>query len=102
MRAKSFTGPFACAVLILLAGLMDFDSVSSGVVAQGNATAAAQGGRGGRGGAPVDRAQLPPGGGRGRGAPPGILGPPAGAEPLPLGMCGSKTFYKGTALRMDK
>ena len=98
MRARSFVVPFAFAVLIALTGVIDFDPVSRGVSAQDNAAAAAQGGRGGRGGAV---GQLPPGGGRGRGAPPVILGPPAGVAALPLDMFSSKNFYKDKALWLD-
>ena len=98
MRARSFVVPFAFAVLIALTGVIDFDPVSRGVFAQDNAAAAAQGGRGGRGGAV---AQVP-GGGRGRGAPPVILGPPAGVAPLPLDLFSSKNFYKDKALWLDK
>ena len=53
-------------------------------------------------------AQQPPnqapgqGKGRGRGAPPVILGPPAGVDPLPLDLFKSKNFYKDKALWMDK
>jgi hypothetical protein len=91
--------PFACAVLITLIGVLDFNPVSPGVFAQDNAAAAAQGARGGRGGAV---AQPPQGGGRGRGAPPVILGPPAGVAALPLDMFSSKNFYKDKALWLDK
>ena len=43
-----------------------------------------------------------PGLGGGRGAPPVILGPPAGVEPLPLDVFKSKNFYKDKDLWMDK
>jgi hypothetical protein len=48
--------------------------------------------------------QAPAGGGRGggRGAPPVILGPPAGVQPLPLDVFMSKNFYKDQALWTDK
>jgi hypothetical protein len=99
MRARSFVVPFAVAVLIALTGVIGFDPVSPGVFAQDNAAAAAQVGRGGRGGAV---GQVPPGGGRGRGAPPVILGPPAGVMPLPLDLFSSKNFYKDKAVWLDK
>src|SRR4051812_37691450 len=38
----------------------------------------------------------------GRGAPPVILGPPAGVQPLPLDVFMSKNFYKDQALWGDK
>jgi hypothetical protein len=97
MRARSFVGLFAIAVLITAAGMIYISVVPTGVSAQDTAAPAAQGGRG-RGGAV---GQLPGGGGR-RGAPPVILGPPAGVEPLPLDMFASKNFYKDKAVWLDK
>jgi hypothetical protein len=97
MRARSVAGLFAFAVLITIAGML-YIGVPTGVSAQDNTAPAAQGGRG-RGGAV---GQLPGGGGRGRGAPPVILGPPAGVEPLPLDMFASKNFYKDKAVWLDK
>src|SRR6476646_9331830 len=100
MKARSFVGLLAFAVLVRVGGLIYFGVVPTGVSAQDNAAAQApQGGRG-RGGAV---GQLPGGGGGGRrGAPPVILGPPAGVEPLPLDMFASKNFYKDKSVWLDK
>ena len=82
MKATSFMGPSALAVLIALTGVIEFHAQGRGGAAAG---------------------QLPPGGGRGRGrGAPVILGPPAGVTPLALDMFSSKNFYKDTALWMDK
>ena len=80
MRAKGFTALLAAAVLAALAGWTMVEPISTGVYAQ---AAPAQGGRGAP--APGARGAAPPGApgqGRGRGAPPPILGPPAGVQPL--------------------
>ena len=71
-----------------------FESVSTGVLAQ--APPAGQGG--GRGAVPVGA----PGQGRGRGAPPPILGPPDGVQPLAIDLFSSKNFYKDKANWLDK
>lgn len=81
MRTRTFVGSIAVVVLVAAAGL---------------AVVSAQAGRGA---APVG--QLP-GGGRGRGGPPVILGPPDGVTPLALDMFKSKNFYKDKALWLDK
>src|SRR5262245_57385231 len=96
MRARSFVRLFALAVLITVAGMISMDVVPTGVSAQDNTAPSAQGGRG-RGGAVGQ-----PGGGGRRGAPPVILGPPAGVEPLALDLFASKNFYKDKAVWLDK
>jgi hypothetical protein len=54
--------------------------------------------------APGGRGAAPGGGGQGggRGAPPAILGPPAGVQALPLDLFLSKNFYKDQALWLNK
>ena len=97
MRARSLVGPFAVAILIALAGVMDVHPGSRGVFAQQNAAPA----QGGRGAAPQPGVPgTVAGRGRGRGAPV-ILGPPDGVTPLPLDMFKSKNFYKDKALWLD-
>ena len=61
MRARSFVVPFAFAVLIALTGVIDFDPVSPGVFAQGNA-GGGRARRRGRGGA-APGTQVPGGAG---------------------------------------
>ena len=95
MKARQFLALFvvaaAIATLIAWSGL---DSVSTGVFAQGPPAGA----QGGRGAVPVGA----PGQGRGRGAPPPILGPPDGVQPLPIDLFSSKNFYKDKANWLDK
>jgi len=94
MRARFVALLCIAAMVAAFAAWTGFESVSTGVFAQG--PPAGQGG--GRGAVPVGA----PGQGRGRGAPPPILGPPDGVQPLAIDLFSSKNFYKDRANWLDK
>jgi hypothetical protein len=94
MRARFVALLCVAAMVAAFAAWTGFESVSTGVFAQG--PPAGQGG--GRGAVPVGA----PGQGRGRGAPPPILGPPDGVQPLAIDLFSSKNFYKDRANWLDK
>jgi len=92
------TGVLVLLGVIYLAPLSEPTFAQAGPAAQGAPPQGAQGGRGpgvpGQPGAP--------GQGRGRGAPPPILGPPQGVTPLAIDLFSSKNFYKDRANWLDK
>jgi len=93
MRFRFFVG-----LLVLLSTLV---VLAQQPQAGGGAAPGAQAAPGGRGAAPVGQVQGG-GGGRGRGAPPAILGPPEGVTPLAVDLFSSKNFYKDSANWLDK
>jgi hypothetical protein len=99
MRVRFIVGVLVLLSTVVLVAQQPQGGGATAPAAQGQGAAA-----GARGAAPVG--QLPQaggGGGRGgRGAPPVILGPPDGVQPLPLDLFKSKNFYKDQALWMDK
>jgi hypothetical protein len=83
---------------LALTGVLWLGPVSAPIFAQ--AGAAPQGPPGGRGAGAPGAPGVP--GGRGRGAPPPILGPPQGVTPLAIDLFSSKNFYKDRANWLDK
>ena len=90
--------------MLALVGVMRFESISVPTFAQAGAAPQAgappQGAPRGTGSRGAGRAGVP--GGRGRGGPPVILGPPQGVTPLAIDLFSSKNFYKDRANWLDK